>query len=153
MAAAGLTEPRCASDAVSPWEAGAPRSAASRCEAAANPWLGAIARCSRTGSSNPSPSVVLAKIIVIYQLVMSQIPELTHKFTRSDFVDAGERPWRILDSAFTLYPNLSEPLSKLDAIAVGVADLDSRGRSLTLSRLRPGTSITGTMSTGVEITS
>jgi rhodanese-related sulfurtransferase len=25
-------------------------------EAAANPWLGAIARCSRTGSSNPSPS-------------------------------------------------------------------------------------------------
>jgi hypothetical protein len=34
----------------------APRSAASRWEAAANPWLGAIARCSRTGSSNPSPS-------------------------------------------------------------------------------------------------
>ena len=32
-----------------------PRSAASRW-AAANPWLGAIARCSRTGSSNPSPS-------------------------------------------------------------------------------------------------
>jgi hypothetical protein len=28
----------------------------SRWEAAANPWLGAIARCSRTGSSNPSPS-------------------------------------------------------------------------------------------------
>ena len=27
------------------WEAGAPRSAASRWEAAANPWLGAIARC------------------------------------------------------------------------------------------------------------
>src|SRR5215472_17515292 len=37
-------------NAVSPWEAGAPRSAASRWEAAANPWLGAIARCSRTGS-------------------------------------------------------------------------------------------------------
>ena len=36
--------------------AGAPRSAASRWEAAANLWLGAIARCSRTGSSNPSPS-------------------------------------------------------------------------------------------------
>ena len=32
------------------------RSTASRWEAAANPWLGAIARCSRTGSSNPSPS-------------------------------------------------------------------------------------------------
>jgi len=45
-----------ARNAVSPWEAGAPRSAASRWEAAANPWLGAIARCSRTGSSNPSPS-------------------------------------------------------------------------------------------------
>jgi len=43
-------------NAVSPWEAGALRSAASRWEAAANPWLGAIARCSRTGSSNPSPS-------------------------------------------------------------------------------------------------
>src|ERR1700739_4514837 len=36
-------------NAVSPWEAGAPRSAASRWESAANPWLGAIARCSRTG--------------------------------------------------------------------------------------------------------
>jgi hypothetical protein len=35
---------------------GAPQSAASRWKAAANPWLGAIARCSRTGSSNPSPS-------------------------------------------------------------------------------------------------
>jgi acyl-CoA synthetase (AMP-forming)/AMP-acid ligase II len=34
----------------------APRSAASRWEAAPNPWRGAIARCSRTGSSNPSPS-------------------------------------------------------------------------------------------------
>jgi len=45
-----------ARNAVSPWEAGAPRSAASRWEAAANPWLGAMARCSRTGSSNPSPS-------------------------------------------------------------------------------------------------
>ena len=44
----GTAAPR---NAVSPWEAGAPRSAAS-----ANPWLGAIARCSRTGSSNPSPS-------------------------------------------------------------------------------------------------
>ena len=48
--------PAAPRNAVSPWEAGAPRSAASRWEAAANPWLGAIARCSRTGSSNPSPS-------------------------------------------------------------------------------------------------
>ena len=43
-------------NAVSPSEAGDPRSAASRWEAAANPWLRAIARRSRTGSSNPSPS-------------------------------------------------------------------------------------------------
>jgi hypothetical protein len=48
--------PAAPRNAVSPWEAGAPRSAASRWEVAANPWLGAIARCSRTGSSNPSPS-------------------------------------------------------------------------------------------------
>ena len=48
--------PAAPRNAVSPWEAGAPRSTASRWEAAANPWLGAIARCSRTGSSNPSPS-------------------------------------------------------------------------------------------------
>ena len=48
--------PAAPRNAVSLWEAGAPRSAASRWEAAANPWLGAIARCSRTGSSNPSPS-------------------------------------------------------------------------------------------------
>jgi hypothetical protein len=48
--------PAAPRNAVSPWEAGAPRSAASGWEAAANPWLGAIARCSRTGSSNPSPS-------------------------------------------------------------------------------------------------
>ena len=48
--------PAAPRNAVSTWEAGAPRSAASRWEAAANPWLGAIARCSRTGSSNPSPS-------------------------------------------------------------------------------------------------
>jgi hypothetical protein len=48
--------PAAPRNAVSPWEAGAPRSAASRGEAAANPWLGVIARCSRTGSSNPSPS-------------------------------------------------------------------------------------------------
>jgi hypothetical protein len=48
--------PAAPRNAVSPWEAGAPRSAPSRWEAAANPWLGAIARCSRTGSSNPSPS-------------------------------------------------------------------------------------------------
>src|SRR6516162_2484433 len=41
--------PAAPRNAVSPWEAGAPRSAASRWEAAANPWLGAIARCSRTG--------------------------------------------------------------------------------------------------------
>src|SRR5262249_40459622 len=27
-----------------------------RCPQRCNPWLGAIARCSRTGSSNPSPS-------------------------------------------------------------------------------------------------
>ena len=56
MAAAGLTEPRCDSERGLAREAGAPRSTASRWEAAANPWLGAIARCSRTGSSNPSPS-------------------------------------------------------------------------------------------------
>jgi hypothetical protein len=48
--------PAAPRNAVSPWEVGAPRSAASRWEAAANPWLGATARCSRTGSSNPSPS-------------------------------------------------------------------------------------------------
>jgi hypothetical protein len=48
--------PAAPRNAVSPWEAGAPRGATSRWEAAANPWLGAIARCSRTGSSNPSPS-------------------------------------------------------------------------------------------------
>jgi hypothetical protein len=48
--------PAAPRNAVSPWETGAPRSAASQWEAAANPWLGAIARCSRTGSSNPSPS-------------------------------------------------------------------------------------------------
>src|ERR1700756_770337 len=48
--------PAAPRNAVSPWEAGAPRRAASRWEAAANPWLGAIAPCSRTGSSNPSPS-------------------------------------------------------------------------------------------------
>jgi hypothetical protein len=48
--------PAAPQNAVSPCEAGAPRSPASRWEAAANPWLGAIARCSRTGSSNPSPS-------------------------------------------------------------------------------------------------
>jgi hypothetical protein len=54
---------RCASDGLtrerrpSPCKRrGAPRSAASRWEVAANPWLGAIAWCSRTGSSNPSPS-------------------------------------------------------------------------------------------------
>jgi hypothetical protein len=46
--------PAAPRNAVSPWEAGAPRSAASRWEAAANPSLGAIARCSRTGSSNPA---------------------------------------------------------------------------------------------------
>src|SRR5262252_7937566 len=56
MAAAGLTEPRCASERGLAMGGGRPRSAASRWEAAANPWLGAIARCSRTGSSNPSPS-------------------------------------------------------------------------------------------------
>ena len=47
--------PAAPRNAVLPW-AGAPRRAASRWEAAANPWLGVIARCSRTGSSNPSPS-------------------------------------------------------------------------------------------------
>ena len=52
-ASRNLAAPR---NALSSWEAGASRSAASRWEAAANPWLGAIARCSRTGSSNPSPS-------------------------------------------------------------------------------------------------
>ena len=49
-----LTEPRCASERGLAMGGGRPRSAASRW--AANPWLGAIARCSRTGSSNPSPS-------------------------------------------------------------------------------------------------
>jgi hypothetical protein len=53
QASGNLAAPR---NAVSPWEAGAPRSAASRWEAAANPWLGAITRRSRTESSNPSPS-------------------------------------------------------------------------------------------------
>ena len=48
--------PAAPRNAVSPWEVGARRSAASRWEAAANPWLGAIAWCSRTGSSNPVPS-------------------------------------------------------------------------------------------------
>src|SRR5499427_7383523 len=48
--------PAAPRNAVSSWEAGAPWSAASRWEAAANSWLGAIVRCSRTGSSNPSPS-------------------------------------------------------------------------------------------------
>src|SRR6516164_7549920 len=56
LMAACSRNPAAPRNAVSPWEAGAPRSAASRWEAAANPWLGAIARCSRTGSSNPSPS-------------------------------------------------------------------------------------------------
>src|SRR5215470_17502460 len=56
MAAAGLTEPRCDSECGLAMGGGRPRSAASRWEAAANPWLGAIVRCSRTGSSNPSPS-------------------------------------------------------------------------------------------------
>jgi hypothetical protein len=37
-------------NAVSPWEAGAPRSAASQWEVVANPWLGAVARCSCTAS-------------------------------------------------------------------------------------------------------
>jgi hypothetical protein len=42
MAAAGLTEPRWRLGAVvSPWRRGAPRGAASRWEAAANPWPGA----------------------------------------------------------------------------------------------------------------
>jgi hypothetical protein len=51
-----LTEPRCASERGLAMGGGRPAGAASRWEAAANPWLGAIARCSRTGSSNPSPS-------------------------------------------------------------------------------------------------
>jgi len=56
MAAASLTEPRCASERSLAMGGGRPRSAASRWEAAANPRLGAIARCSRTRSSNSSPS-------------------------------------------------------------------------------------------------
>src|SRR6516165_2691704 len=51
-----LTEPRCASERGLAMGGGRPAGAASRWEAAANPWLGAIARCSRTGSSNPSLS-------------------------------------------------------------------------------------------------
>src|SRR6516162_7882738 len=42
-----LTEPRCASERGLAMGGGRPAGAASRWEAAANPWLGAIARCSR----------------------------------------------------------------------------------------------------------
>ena len=48
--------PAAPRNAVSPCEAGVPQAPLHGGEAAANPWLGAIARCSRTGSSNPSPS-------------------------------------------------------------------------------------------------
>ena len=56
MAAAGLTEPRCASERGLDMGGGPPAERRFTVGAAANPWLGAIARCSRTGSSNPSPS-------------------------------------------------------------------------------------------------
>ena len=69
--------PAAPRNAVAPWEAGAPRSAASPWEAAANPWLGAIARRSRTGSSNPSPSEreVLGEPVAapLYACVLSPI--------------------------------------------------------------------------------
>jgi GAF domain len=55
-ATAGLTEPRTASERGLAMGGGRPAERASQWEAVANPWLGAIARCSRTGSSNPSPS-------------------------------------------------------------------------------------------------
>ena len=56
MAAAGLTQPRCASERG--LAMGGERTAERRfmVGAARNPWLGATVRCSRTGSSNPSPS-------------------------------------------------------------------------------------------------
>ena len=59
MAAAGLTEPRCASERGLAMRGGRPAERRFTVgEAAANPSLGAIARCSRTGSSNPSPEPV-----------------------------------------------------------------------------------------------
>ena len=73
--------PAAPRNAVSPWEAGAPRSAASRWEAAANPWLGAIARRSRTGSS---------KSISLQRRVRS-LSRIRFRRSRTPAVGAGVR--------------------------------------------------------------
>jgi len=81
--------PAAPRNAVSPWEAGVPRSAASRREAAANPWLGTIARCSCTGSSNPSPSSGESTANLTFGRIPSQIAKARCLSPRTRHLETG----------------------------------------------------------------